>query len=111
MEKDKINMLKNIARNIGSFYYYKNYNQGISHNDVANITNKEIKCLGITDLDIEGQSVYITLQYPGLIIGFKGINIQKLTIFLTKVFGYKININIIENQLLNSLYINTDDYE
>ena len=59
--------------------FYLNKNEG-DYQRAA----KEVICLLITDIEVEGKEIHIYLGRPGLIIGHKGKNIDALTEFLGK---------------------------
>ena len=99
------------AQMIGQFYLQLNdcdYKKAI-----ADITN-----LCITKVEWKGNTVHITLSRPGLLIGRRGENIDKLLEYIMKMTENKgIIIDIIEDQIIGWLipydameYADTGDY-
>ena len=82
--------LQNLAQTIGAFYLEKNAG------DYKEATDEIIQ-LGVTKLDFHGSKVSISLTRPGLLIGRRGENIDKLKEYLSKQLKQKINIAIIED--------------
>jgi ribosomal protein S3 len=89
--------LKKIIQEIGYYYYAKN-------NSNVQRSNEEINDLQITNIKLNDDEVTIELSRPGLLIGFKGQNLDNLKRFLQDVFCVKLKFNIIENTILSSLY-------
>ena len=88
----EIHKVQSIASDIGFFYLEKNagdYEKAI----------EEITQLGITKIDFKGTTIHITLTRPGLLIGRRGENIDKLRVHLSKSLKQEINIDIIEDRI------------
>ncbi len=85
--------LINLAGDIGHFFLLKNER---SYHEC----HKEIDSLHITGLDIIDGKAVITLSRPGLLIGRKGEQIEKLA----KHLGMPIYVKETENRVLDYLY-------
>lgn len=102
---------QHICAAIGYFYYEKNFKNN-------SMTTEQIENLGIYKVNYNKKThkVEITLERPGLLIGKKGENINKLVKFIlnnTQIPKYKkyffkrkkeFNIYIIEEKRLTFLY-------
>lgn len=92
MRKKLNEKLIDIVSLIGEFYLRKNDNDYVK-------TSVEIKQLKITEIKLDDKSVLITLKRPGLLIGKRGENIDKLEKFLSM----KVKIFETENSELDYL--------
>lgn len=92
ISKKKEREVQYVAETIGNFYLDKN--QG-DYKKTAN----EIIQLGITKVDFRGIVVSVTLTRPGLLIGRRGENIDKLTAYLSDELNRKIELKIIEDRI------------
>jgi len=88
---------KDAARKIGLFYLEKNNNN-------YEATEQEINKLRITKVDVTDNKVIIITERPGLLIGKRGENIDKLT----EALG--MNVHIIEEFDPLSAYLIPYDY-
>jgi len=98
----KINQVteqRQAASRIGYFYVsltqgdYKKAWEWLHDLDISNILYNKRK-----------QSIIITLGRPGLLIGYKGKNIEALQKFLNKEYGCPISIKLKEEKILSALY-------
>lgn len=85
-----------IAQKIGQFYLEK---WGDSKK-----ANEEIYKLGVTNIYVQGKSIYVILGRPGLLLGKGGKNIEKLQEYLD------CSIYIIEDTLRITDYMYVYDY-
>jgi len=77
---------RDIAQVIGAYYLEKNNNNYYK-------TGEDIRNLGITQIEHKRDTIIITLQRVGLLIGRRGENIDKLQKFLVRETKYtKLNI-------------------
>jgi len=93
--------LKNIAIQIGEYYLQR-------HNGSHELACDEIKLLGVVGLTLRktlyGYTLEITLIRPGILIGRRGENIEKLKDFLSTVFSKRIAIKIIEDKIIQHIF-------
>jgi len=85
-----------VARMIGEFYLDKNKGD-------YKKTNEEISELKITRIDYNFKTLNITTGRPGLIIGRRGENIDKLREYLSNLVGH-FELKIIEDKVIPNLY-------
>ncbi len=62
-----------------------------------------IERYGITQIKVKRSTVYITLSRPGIFIGLKGENIDRIRNYLSKEFNKKVKIKLTEERLLRNL--------
>lgn len=95
---------KEIAQHIGNYYLERN------NNDYLN-TAEDIRNLGITRIDHTKDTIIITLQSCGLLIGRRGENIDKLLTYLISKTKYS-KIDIKEDKIIGWLlpYDYSNDY-
>lgn len=128
---------KNVIRAIGDFFFYDESEKEKAkhpelHNDLTkeltealkkevqeeyfncyNNTHKRIHDLKITRIEWNDatKEVAITLHRPGVLIGRRGEDIEKLTKYLKRNVHDKVKIKVIEDHLENYLYpIDLSDY-
>lgn len=86
-----------VARIIGQFYLEKNGNDYVA-------TEDEITRLQITDIEVEHKSkVIIELSRPGLLIGKRGENCEKLQNYLSMRGFHKLEIKEAKQNILDFL--------
>lgn len=96
------NKVKDIAGLIGEFYLQKNNgNYAAAEHEIRKLNITELS-ISITELTDDAK-VVITLGRPGLIIGRKGENYEKLAQFLRQTAGYGLEIMEAKEQLLDYL--------
>jgi ribosomal protein S3 len=88
---------RDFARFIGEFYLDKNKGD-------YKKTNEEIADLRITKIDYNFRTLSITIGRPGLIIGRRGENIDKLKEYLSKQIIGSFELKIIEDMIIPCLY-------
>lgn len=95
--------LEIVTRIIGVYYCTKDGRSEFNQEDV-NKACRDIRSLGISDLKFEGNTLTIKLTRPGLLIGKRGENIDKLKKYLSDKYEKDIKICIVEDTLLELLY-------
>ena len=95
LKRKKESKNREIARLIGEYYLGKN--AGNYKN-----TEEEIRSLSITQIKNTGNTIIITLQRPGLLIGRRGDNIEALQKFMLYKTNYS-KINIEEDKIISWL--------
>ena len=95
---------RNIAQYIGKYYLEKNKNN-------YKQTEEDIRNLGITQIEHKKDTIIITLQRCGILIGRRGENIDKLQQFLFQKTKYT-KLNIKEDKIISWLipFDYTEDY-
>jgi len=91
---------RDLARIIGEFYLDKNKGD-------YKKAHEEISSLGITEIYLSKtfiKTISIKLLRPGLIIGRRGENIDKLKEYLSKQLGFSCQLKIIEDKVIPFLY-------
>ena len=91
---------QHMASQIG--FYYLSLQPDFS-DDSYKKAREDITMLGITDVNFDGTKVTITLTRPGLLIGRRGENLNKLQSFLYTEYKKTIKISIVENVVLQYL--------
>jgi hypothetical protein len=100
-------ILREIAQHIGN--YYVSINGGFNIKESYIKATEDVKSLGITKIRILGNSIFrgmviaITITRPRLLIGRGGVNIDKLTEYLSKELKKKVSIDIIEENVIGNL--------
>jgi len=97
----QVNKNRDVARLISEFYLNKNRENPIE--TMYDKAREEIQSLGITNVNINKDTVTITLSRCGLLIGRRGENIDKMQSFLSEALKRKISINIIEDKIIQYL--------
>ena len=97
----KLKAVQDLALHIG--FFYLSLQQGTKESDYEK-TREAIDGLGITQLNIKGNQVTITLHRPGYLIGKRGHNIDALKVYLSKHYGQEIKIKIVEDKIINWTY-------
>jgi len=93
-----------IAQCIGEYYLDKN-------NGDYKKTQEDIRILGITEINHKGDTIIITLQRCGILIGRRGENIDALQKFLATKTKYT-KLNIQEDKIISWLIpYDYSDYE
>jgi ribosomal protein S3 len=110
LKKSKEYENREVARLIGEFYLSKN----IPSKEAYEKARENIVSLGIVDIKTFRDTIIITLQRPGLLIGRKGKNIDELQKFIQTKTKYR-KIDIKEDKIISCLipydYSNyPDDY-
>lgn len=99
-----------IAAQIGFYYYNKSI--GNNENEKIENTSASIRELGITNIEYENGIAIITLSHPGMLIGYKGFNINELTSYIKNIVEFDFSdIKIIENKSLRQLYAFRASYD
>jgi ribosomal protein S3 len=88
---------RDFARMIGEFYLIKN------RGDYKK-TSEEIATIQITGVDYNCRVLRIVTGRPGLIIGRRGENIDKLKEYVLKQIGEIFELKIIEDKVIPYLY-------
>ena len=88
------------ARLIGQFYHSLHEAEVQPYISACN----DIDLLKITKVVRHPNKITITLSRPGLLIGRRGENIDKLTAFISKHLNKPITIDIIEDHVIQCLY-------
>lgn len=97
--------VRSLAYMIWEFYFDKVASKNMASTDADYAkANKEVRELGISRLDFDGQTLTVTLNRPGLLIGAKGENLDKLVKYLESKKHSPIKVKIIEDVLPNYLY-------
>jgi predicted metal-dependent RNase len=91
-----------VSVQIGFFYFEKA--EGEDTRAKIDKAYKEIESLGITRIEVENDTATIYLSRPGLIIGRKGENIQKLLEFIQKRVSFEVKLNIKETKDVPGLF-------
>lgn len=86
---------REIARHIGEYYLEKN-------NFDYKKTEEDVSILGITQIEHKKDTIIITLQRCGILIGRRGENIDKLQKFLASKTKYT-KLDIKENNIISWL--------
>ena len=94
--RKKILALRDLASCIGQFYLSK---EKFDYQKAS----ESVTALCISNLNIKGNEVIITLGRPGLLIGRKGENIDALGDYITQYYKRKITIRVKEEQILQDL--------
>lgn len=84
---------RHIARIIGEYYLNKNIFDYIK-------TQEEIRTLCITQVEHKGDTVFITLQRPGILIGERGNNLDQLQKFISSKTKY-LKVDIKEDNIIS----------
>ena len=96
LERKSTEKYREVARLIGEYYLEK---QDLSIKERYVKAREEILSLGITEIKTKDITIIITLQRPGLLIGRRGENIEKLKTFISSRTLYK-NIEIKEDNII-----------
>ncbi len=99
-KEKKIRVLQDLAREIG--FYQLSLEAGLQQHHFQNV-REFIVSMGISNLDIKGNIVTITLARPGLLIGRRGCNIDGLKKHLSNKYKKKITIRLKEEMVLQCL--------
>jgi len=102
---------RDIATAIGRFFFDQSVVIGSASDDWSKevlterckITTKTIDSFKIVNIHFDGKDICITTSRPGLLIGRKAEQCEKLREYLSKEFTFD-NIRIIENRVISSLY-------
>ena len=102
---------RDIATSIGRFFYDQSASDELKADDWStetlnkrcNITKQTIDSLRIINIHFDGKFICITTSRPGILIGRKGEQINKLTEYLRKEFTFE-KISITEDRVVSSLY-------
>lgn len=81
--------VKHICHLIGLYYLEKNEGSYLAAED-------EIERLRIAGMAVEGETVTLVTSRPGLVIGKRGENFEKLTAFLTEKMGMPYQLRVVE---------------
>ncbi len=101
LKHGKVNKLRDLATYIGSFYL--SLQKGLDESDYQKARD-QVSDLGISNLNIQGNKISITLMRPGLLIGRKGENIDQLQKYLNAQYKKNMKIKIIEERILEHLF-------
>lgn len=96
-------MEKEIARLIGEFYLDAQ-DKSLSLKDTYLSASEQLEALGILSIVLKNSEIIITLMRPGLLIGRRGDNIDKLSSYLSKQLGKKIHISLMKDKVIHHLY-------
>jgi len=94
---------REIAQHIGQYYLEKNKRD-------YKKTREDLEILGVTEINHKNDTIIITLQRCGILIGRHGENIEQLQKFLFANTKYS-KLNIREDKVISWLMPINDDFE
>ena len=102
---------KAISTTIGRFFFDQSVSDKLRADDFTKdtlterceIASKKINCLKIINVHFDGKDICITTSRPGLLVGKKCEQLEKLTAYLRKEFQFE-TIKIIEDRIICCMY-------